>query len=145
MFKLVSIHFTFSGMVAQCAGCNVFQPWAALLIGLFAGLVFHGVSTAMIKGGLDDPLDAVAVHGGGGILGVLCVPFFSYGTGIFWAGNTTDAWKALGKKKQDFLVVNYFDLGVKIVTIAHDLTIIKCFPDDFHCIKSVFKAISHFS
>ena len=25
---------------------------------------------------LDDPLDAVAVHGGGGVVGLLAVPFF---------------------------------------------------------------------
>ena len=30
----------------------------------------------MLRLRLDDPLDAVAVHGGGGLLGVLCVPFF---------------------------------------------------------------------
>ena len=30
----------------------------------------------LIKMGFDDPLDAVAVHGAGGLLGVLCVPFF---------------------------------------------------------------------
>ena len=29
-------------------------------------------------------MDAVAVHFGGGILGVLCVPFFKHSTGIFW-------------------------------------------------------------
>ena len=43
--------------------------------------------------GLDDPLDAVAVHGGGGVVGVLCAPFFSYQTGIFW---TSEAWTSLG-------------------------------------------------
>ena len=30
------------------------------------------------------PLLAVAVHAGGGMLGVLCVPWFKQGKGIFW-------------------------------------------------------------
>ena len=47
--------------------------------------------TLLLILGLDDPLDAVAVHLGGGILGVLCVPFFKYSTGIFWiVKNTND-------------------------------------------------------
>ena len=29
---------------------------------------------------LDDPLDSVAVHGTGGVLGLLAVPFFMYAT-----------------------------------------------------------------
>ena len=43
---------------------------------------------------LDDPLDAVAVHGGGGVIGVLMQPFFAYGNdddnnplGIFWGAS----------------------------------------------------------
>ena len=43
---------------------------------------------------LDDPLDAVAVHGGAGMVGVLCAPIFAYQKGIFW---TSKAWKILGK------------------------------------------------
>ena len=51
---------------------------------------------------LDDPLDAVAVHGGGGIVGLLCVPWFMYAgqaegeRGIFWDGNTSFPWLVLG-------------------------------------------------
>ena len=56
-------------MVAQCAGCNLYEPWAAILIGLMAGPVFIGVHDLMLRLRLDDPLDAVAVHGGGGTLG----------------------------------------------------------------------------
>ena len=73
-------------MVALCAGCNAYEPWAALVVGFFAGLSFIGVHYAMLAGQLDDPLDAVAVHGGGGICGLFCVPFFMNGTGIFWTG-----------------------------------------------------------
>ena len=56
-------------MVAQCAGCNLYEPWAAILIGVMAGPVFIGIHDLMLKLRLDDPLDAVAVHGGGGTLG----------------------------------------------------------------------------
>ena len=51
---------------------------------------------------LDDPLDAVAVHGGGGIVGLLCVPWFMYAgqaegeRGIFWDGHTSFPWLVLG-------------------------------------------------
>ena len=57
----------FSGMVAQCAGCNLYEPWAALLVGLMAGLVFIGLHDLMLFMKLDDPLDAVAVHMGGNL------------------------------------------------------------------------------
>ena len=56
-------------MVAQCAGCDSYEPWAAILIGAMAGPVFIGIHDLMLKLRLDDPLDAVAVHGGGGTLG----------------------------------------------------------------------------
>ena len=88
--------FLFTGMVAQCAGCNVFQPWAALIVGSLGGLALVGIHGCMIKSKIDDPLDAVGVHAGGGIVGIICVPFFSYGDGIFWKGNTIDPWYTLG-------------------------------------------------
>ena len=38
-----------------------------------------------------------SVHGGGGILGVICVPFFQAGEGIFWlGGDRTAPWENLG-------------------------------------------------
>lgn len=92
-------------MVAQCAGCNVFEPWAALLIGLMAGVIFNGVTALMLKLGLDDPLDAVAVHAGGGILGVLCVPFFKQGNGIFWIGHESRPWLDLGVNLAGLLAI----------------------------------------
>ena len=36
----------------------------------------------MLRLRIDDPLDAVAVHMGGGCLGVLCVPFFRQVQGV---------------------------------------------------------------
>ena len=69
--------------------------------------------------GLDDPLDAVAVHFGGGILGVLCVPFFKHSTGIFWIV------KNMNDPNFDFESEDYEDPGrILGVNIAGLLVII---------------------
>ena len=54
------------GVVAQCGGCDNYHIWSALLIGMFAALTYMGISKLMLSLKLDDPLDAVAVHAGGG-------------------------------------------------------------------------------
>ena len=52
----------------------------------------------MLRFRLDDPLDAVAVHGGGGLVGLLSVPWFMYvkleegQRGIFWDGDQSHPW-----------------------------------------------------
>jgi Amt family ammonium transporter len=63
---LLTMNGLLAGMVAQCSGCNTYQPWAAITIGIIGGMVFLGVHFLMLKMKLDDPLDAVAVHAGGG-------------------------------------------------------------------------------
>ena len=46
--------------VAICAGCNTVHPYAALIIGLIAGVAYMGWSIGMLKLRIDDPIDAVA-------------------------------------------------------------------------------------
>ena len=81
-------------MVIMCAGCNVYQPWAAIVVGILGGFGFTLTHFLMLKFKLDDPLDAVAVHGMSGLLGVLCVPIFSYDSGIIFGAS--EAWDTLG-------------------------------------------------
>ena len=89
-------------MVSQCGGCNIYEPWAAFVIGFMAGgifLIIHKLLLEAFK--MDDPLDAVAVHLGGGTLGVVCVPFFMHdkengSEGIFWEGHLEGPWHTLG-------------------------------------------------
>jgi len=60
------------------------------------------VHFTMLRLRLDDPLDAVAVHGAGGLIGLLCVPWFMYAgleegkRGIFWDGATAHPWLVFG-------------------------------------------------
>ena len=55
----------------------------------------------MLRARLDDPLDAVAVHGGGGLVGLLSVPWLMYVNleegqrGIFWDGDHSHPWWVL--------------------------------------------------
>merc|ERR1719233_2308912 len=99
---LMCLNGALAGMVALCAGCNLYEPWAALIVGGMGGVSFMCVHFGMLKLRLDDPLDAVAVHGGGGIVGILSVPWFMYvglevgERGIFWDGNSSTPWLVLG-------------------------------------------------
>ena len=66
-----------AGLVAITAPCATVDPWAAFVIGVLAGLLYVGASATVAKLGIDDPLDAVAVHGVNGFFGVLAVGIFS--------------------------------------------------------------------
>jgi len=95
---LMTLNGALAGMVALCAGCDSYEPWAALLVGCGAGVCFVGAHFGMLKAQLDDPLDAVAVHGAGGLWGLLIVPFLWSGHGIFWTGGdeNSEGWLTLG-------------------------------------------------
>ena len=57
-----------AGMVTVCAGCNEYHPHIACLTSSIGGVIYIIVSGLMVKLRIDDPLDAVAVHGGPGKL-----------------------------------------------------------------------------
>lgn len=94
-----------SGMVSMGAGSVHYEPWAAVIVGMIASQVYSGILKLMHRFRLDDPLDAVAVHVGGGVVGVLCEPFFHSNDGIFWAGNTLEPWKSLGAQCVGAIVI----------------------------------------
>jgi Amt family ammonium transporter len=64
------------GLVAVTASANIIGPASALLIGALAGLVHNLVYELLLRLRLDDPVGAVPVHLGGGVLGTLCVALF---------------------------------------------------------------------
>uniref|UniRef100_A0A8D8U2C7 Ammonium transporter 1 n=1 Tax=Cacopsylla melanoneura TaxID=428564 RepID=A0A8D8U2C7_9HEMI len=74
------------GMVSVCAGANSFTMWSSLLIGLIAGPLYVTLRYFVIMCGVDDPLDASAVHFGGGLWGVISAPLFRRG-GIVYGIN----------------------------------------------------------
>ena len=67
-----------TGIIAQCAGCDRYIPAFSAIIGVMGGLVYLLGHKSMVLLKLDDPLDAVAVHAGGGekTLNLLIMRFF---------------------------------------------------------------------
>ena len=78
-----------AGLVAVTAPCAYIPSWAAILIGLVAGVVVvisAGIVERRFK--IDDPVGAISVHGTCGALGLLSVGLFADGrygvTGLFY-------------------------------------------------------------
>ncbi|MDW5550859.1 ammonium transporter [Methanosarcina sp.] len=70
------------GLVAVTAPCGSISNWAALTIGLVAGIIIYaGVMFNENKLKLDDPVGAIAVHGYCGSWGLISVGLFSIGIG----------------------------------------------------------------
>jgi Amt family ammonium transporter len=66
-----------AGLVAITASCAFVDTWAAVVIGLIAGvLVFYG-ARLIEKMGIDDPIFALSVHGIPGIWGTLSTGLFA--------------------------------------------------------------------
>jgi ammonium transporter, Amt family len=67
-----------AGLVAITAGCAFVAPWAAVVIGVVAGvLVVFSALFIEEKLRLDDPVGAISVHGTNGIWGILAVGLFA--------------------------------------------------------------------
>ncbi len=77
-----------AGLVAITAPCAFVTPWAAVLIGVIAGLLVVGSVIfweRVVK--VDDPVGAVSVHGVNGLWGMLALGLFADGTyGGGWNG-----------------------------------------------------------
>jgi ammonium transporter, Amt family len=85
----MSVNGVLAGLVAITAPCAFVDPWAAVVIGLFAGVLVCWASVALEKLHIDDPVGAVPVHMVNGAWGVLAV-------GIFANGNPdTAAWNGM--------------------------------------------------
>ena len=62
------------GFVAVTGGCHVLEPWAAIICGAVASVVFEFVCVMFLRLKIDDPLSAAPMHG------------FCGAWGLFWVG-----------------------------------------------------------
>ena len=72
-----AINGALGGLVAVTACSNVIAPWAAVVIGLVAGVLVIVAEGLLLKMKLDDAVGAVPVHLVCGIWGTLCVSIFN--------------------------------------------------------------------
>jgi Amt family ammonium transporter len=116
-----------SGLVAITPACAFVAPWAAVLIGLIAGILCALAVGLKYLFNFDDSLDVVGVHLVGGLWGCLSLGFFGSSAvnelgldGIFYGGGTT----LLGKQALGaFFVLTYSFIVTLIIGYAIDKTI----------------------
>lgn len=88
----LTINGILAGLVAITAGCAYLGPLSALIVGGLAGLIMMWAAAMVDKLHIVDPVGAVAVHGAGGVFGVLAVGLFATKGGLL----TTGHWYLLG-------------------------------------------------
>ena len=70
------INGSIAGLVAITACCSFVTTPLAVIVGATGAIVAQLVSQSLKRWGIDDAVDAVAVHGGAGVWGTLCVALF---------------------------------------------------------------------
>ena len=70
------INGSISGLVAITAGCQIIPNPLAIIVGITGAAMGKLVSQTLVRWKIDDAVDAVAVHGGAGLWGTLCVALF---------------------------------------------------------------------
>ena len=116
-----------AGLVAITPACAFVAPWAAVLIGLFAGIFCALAVGLKYLFNFDDSLDVVGVHLIGGLWGCLSIGFFGSSSinslgldGLFYGGGAA----LLGKQAFGaFFVLVYSFIATLIIGFIIDKTI----------------------
>lgn len=66
-----------TGLVSVTAGCATVETWAAVVIGIGAGVFYLCASKLLVKLRIDDAVDAIPVHMVGGAWGVISTGLFT--------------------------------------------------------------------
>jgi len=77
-----------AGLVSITAPCGNVESGSAFAIALIGALIYEGSSMLLKKVGVDDPIDAFAVHGACGAWGTFAAALFDMGVGF----ETYNAW-----------------------------------------------------
>lgn len=108
----LSVNGLLAGLVAITASCAFVSSWAAVLIGLIAGVVVCLVTFAIERLRIDDPVGAVPVHFANGLWGLLAV-------GIFANGNPASAgWNGVATPVTGLLYGGGSQLFAQVLEIA---------------------------
>lgn len=67
-----------ASLVSVTAGCFLYHAWEAILVGCIGAILVSFVTPMFDRMGVDDPVGASAVHGLGGIWGVIGEKLYAY-------------------------------------------------------------------
>jgi len=113
-----------AGLVAITPACGFIAPWAALILGLVAGIVCALAVSLKYRFGFDDSLDVVGVHFVGGWIGSLWLGLFADSSlngyitdgvgandGLFTGGDITQ----LGRQAAASGIVTVWSFGIAFI------------------------------
>ncbi|MBD3255234.1 MAG: ammonium transporter [Candidatus Lokiarchaeota archaeon] len=82
-----------AGLVAVTPAAGFVEPWVAVILGSFSAILCFLVLSWRAKSKIDESLDAISIHGTGGILGaILTGVFATVGAQGLILGNTMQLW-----------------------------------------------------
>lgn len=110
-----------TGLAAITGSCGIIEPWAAILIGVVAGLLYLVASNILEKTCIDDAVDAIPVHLFGGSWGVIATGLFvspqglraMYGDGI----NHVGWFYSWGRGSGDFTIMGCQIVGLLCIIL----------------------------
>ncbi|MCS6825290.1 MAG: hypothetical protein NZ553_01615, partial [Caldilinea sp.] len=137
----MSVNGILAGLVAITAPCAFVDSWAAVVIGLIAGILVAAATFLLEKLHIDDPVGAAPVHMVNGAWGVLSVGLFANGnpltvgwngvakpvTGLFYGGGA-QIFAQLTEVTAIFITV--FICGLVFFKILNALGILRSEPED---------------
>jgi Amt family ammonium transporter len=108
-----------AGLVAITPASGYVRPWAAVVIGLVAGIVCYFAISLKFRFGYDDSLDVVGVHMVGGIIGALLTGVFAdkLFTGVGDKGAIFGNWGQLGDQAIGVGATLGYSLVVSLILI----------------------------
>ena len=131
----MSVNGILAGLVAITAPCAFVDVWAAVVIGLIAGVWVCIASTLLEKARIDDPVGAVPVHLGNGLWGVLAVGIFAN------ANPDTAAWNGVATPVTGLLYGGTTQILAQIAEAAVVFAFVFGFSYAFFRILQAFKVL----
>lgn len=118
----MSLNGSLAGLVAITAGCDAVNVMGACIIGILSGFTVCFFTWLLdYKLHIDDPVGAVAVHFGNGLLGTICVGLFACSTdtmpkaqGLFYGGG----FKLLGTQLLGLLCIGVWTAVLMTITFV---------------------------
>ncbi|CAN8013920.1 unnamed protein product, partial [Ixodes persulcatus] len=127
-----------ASLVAITAGCALYHPWEAVVVGSVGSLLANVAMPLLDRLRVDDPVGAIAVHGVSSVWGMLAVGLFvemdtllrlsKGGTGLFRGGG----WYLLGVQALAVLIISVWSCVATFIILwaINHIVPIRMSPDE---------------